>query len=82
MGFPRSSVGKESALNAGDPGLIPGSGSSPGEGNSNPLQCSCLENPIDRGAWRATVHGVARVRHNSAAKPPLPPYQMALGPLR
>ena len=82
MGFPRSSVGKESACNAGDPGLIPGSGSSPGEGNSNPLQCSCLENPIDRGAWRATVHGFARVGHNLAAKPPLPPYQMALGPLR
>ena len=52
--------GKESARNAGDVGLIPGSGRSPGEGNSNPLQYSCLENPMDRGAWRATVHGVTQ----------------------
>ena len=52
-------VGKESACNAGDPSSIPGWGRSPGEGNSNPLQCSCLENPMDRGAWWATVHGVA-----------------------
>ena len=59
--FPHSSVGKESAFNAGDLGLIPGSGSSPAEGNGNPLQYSCLENPLDRGAWQATVHGVARV---------------------
>ena len=49
----------ESACNAGDLGLIPGSGRS-GEGNGNPLQCSCLENSMDRGAWRATVHGVAK----------------------
>ena len=42
----------------------------PGEGNSYPLQYSCLENPMDRGAWQATVHGVSRVRHNSATKPP------------
>ena len=54
LGFPPSSVSKESACNAGDPGLIPGSGRSPGEGNGNPLQCGCLENPTDRGAWRAT----------------------------
>ena len=46
-------------LNAGDPGLIPGSGRCPGEGHGNPLQCSCLENPMDRGALRATVRGVA-----------------------
>ena len=46
----------------GDPGLIPGSGRSPGEGNGNPLQYSCLENPMDRGAWWATVHGVAKSR--------------------
>ena len=59
VGFPHSSVGKESACNAGDPGSIPGLGRSPGEGNGNPLQYSCLENPMDRGAWRATVHGVA-----------------------
>ena len=54
------SVGKESACNAGDPGLIPESVRSPGEGNGNPLQCFCLGNPMDRGAWRATVHGVAK----------------------
>ena len=51
---------KASARNAGDPGSIPGSGRSPGEGNGNPLQHSCLENPMDRGACQATVHGVAR----------------------
>ena len=54
------SDGKESACNAGDSGLIPGSGRSPGEGNSNPLQYSCLENSMDRGAWGATVHGAAK----------------------
>ena len=48
------------AEDTGDAGLIPGSGRSPGGGNSNPLQCSCLENPIDRGAWWATVHRVAK----------------------
>ena len=58
-GFPGGSEGKASACNAGDPGLIPGMGRSPGEGNGNPLQYSCLENPMDRGAWWATVHGVA-----------------------
>jgi len=51
-----------SAYNAGDLGLIPGLGRSPGEGNGNPLQYSCLENPMDGGAWRATVHGVAKSR--------------------
>ena len=61
-GFPYSSVGKESACNAGDLGSIPGSGKSPGEGNGNPLQYSCLENPMERGSWRATVHGVAKSR--------------------
>ena len=60
QGFSHSSVGKESACNAGDPGSIPGSGRSPGEGNGNPLQHSCLENTMDRGAWRATVYGVAK----------------------
>ena len=49
-----------SACNAGDPGLMPGLGRSLGEGNGNPLQYSYLENPMDRGAWRATVHGVAK----------------------
>ena len=51
--------GKESACNTGDSGLIPESGRSPGEGNGNPLQYSCLENPMDRGAWQAAVHEVA-----------------------
>ena len=60
LGLPRSSVGKESACSAGDLGLIPGLVRSPAEGNGNPLQCFCLENPMDRGAWRATVHGVTR----------------------
>ena len=50
---------KASAYNVGDPGSIPGLGRSPGEGNGSPLQYSCLENPIDRGAWQPTVHGVA-----------------------
>ena len=60
MGFPCSSVSKESACSAGDPGSIPGLGRSPGEGNGNPLQYPCLENLMDRGAWRAAVHGVAK----------------------
>ena len=51
---------KASAYNAGDPGSILGLGRSPGEGNGNPLQYSCLENPMDRGAWQAAVHGVAK----------------------
>ena len=53
---------KVSASNVGDSGSIPGSGRSPGEVNGNPLQYSCLENPLDRGAWQATVHGVAKSR--------------------
>ena len=61
-GFPGGSDGKESDSNAGDPGSIPVSGRSPGIGNGNPLQYSCLENPIDRGAWWATVNGVAKRR--------------------
>ena len=59
-GFPGSSDCKEPACNAGDPDLIPGSGRSLGEGNGNPLQYSCLENPMDRIAWQATVHGVTK----------------------
>ena len=59
MGFPGGSDGKESVCNAGDPGWIPGSGRPPGEGHGYPLQYSCLENPVDRGAWRAAVHEVA-----------------------
>ena len=64
MDFPGGSDGKESACNVGDLGLIPGSGRSPGGGNGNPLQYSCLENPMDRGAWWATVHGSQRVGHD------------------
>ena len=58
--FPGGPEVKASACNAGDLGSIPGSGRSPGEGNGNPLQYSCLENPMDGGAWWATVHGVAK----------------------
>ena len=68
-----SSVSKESACNAGDPGLIPQLGRSTGEGNDNPLQSSCLENPMDREAWWARVHEVARVEHDLMTKPPPPP---------
>ena len=60
MGFPGGSDGKECACNAGDPGSIPGLGRSPGEGNGNPRQYSYLENSMNRGAWQATVHGVAK----------------------
>ena len=60
LGFSGSSDSKESACNAGDLSSIPGSGISPGEGNGNPLQYSCLENSMDRGSWWATVPGVAK----------------------
>ena len=60
LSYPGNSEGKESACNVGNPGSMPGSGRSPGEGNGNPLQYSCLENPMDRGAWQATVHGVEK----------------------
>ena len=59
-GFPHGSVGKSSACNAGDPGMIPGSRKSPGEENGYPLQYSCLENSMERGDWRAIVHGISR----------------------
>ena len=59
-GLPGGSDGKESACNAGDPGSIPGLEGSPGEGHGKPLQYSCLENSMDRGDWRATVHDVAK----------------------
>ena len=62
MGFSSSADGKASTYNAGDLGLIPGLGRSPGEGNGNPLQYSCLENSMDRGAWQATVNGVTKSR--------------------
>ena len=60
MNFLGGSDSKESACNAGDPGLIPGSGRSPGEGNGNPFQYSFLENFMDTGAWWVIVHGVAK----------------------
>ena len=60
LSFDGGSDSKESACNVGDLGLIPGLGRSPGEGNGNPLQYSCLENPMDGGAWGARVHGVAK----------------------
>ena len=60
MGFPGGLDGKESACNAGEPDSIPQLGRFPGEGNGNPLQYSCLENSMDRGAWWATVHGVTK----------------------
>ena len=60
LGFPGGSDSKESAWNAGDLGLIPGSRRSPGRGNGNPLQYSCLEHSMDRGAWWALLHGVAK----------------------
>ena len=72
VSFPNSSVGKESACKAGDLSSIPELGRSPGEGNGNPLQYSCLENSMDRGTWRAIVYGVTRVGHDLATKPPPP----------
>ena len=60
MGFPGGSDSEEFACSAGDAGSIPGSGRSPGEGDGNPLQCYCLKNPMDRGAWQAIVRGVTK----------------------
>ena len=71
QGFPPNSVGKESACNARDLGSTPEPERAPGEGNDNPLQYSCLENLLDRGAWQATVHGVSRVGHDLRTKPPV-----------
>ena len=62
MGFPCSSVSKESACSIGDLGWMPGLGRSPGEGNGNPLQYPCLENLMDTGAWWGAVHGVTKNR--------------------
>ena len=67
MGFPGGADGKESSCSAGDLGLVPGSGRSPGEGNGNPLQYSCLENPLDRGAWWATARGAVKSRTRLSA---------------
>ena len=66
VGFPGGSDTIETSCNAGDLGSIPGSGRSLGEGNDFPLQYSCLENSMDRGAWWATIHRLQRVRHNYA----------------
>ena len=63
---------QETICKAGDVGLIPGLGRSPGEGNGNPLQYFCLGNPMDRSVWQDTVHEVAQVRHDLATKPPPP----------
>ena len=65
LGFTGGSAGKESVCNARDLGLIPGLGRSPGEGNGNPLQYSCLENPMDRGTWWTTVHDELHVHKES-----------------
>ena len=62
LGFPGGSVVKNLPANAGDEGLIPGSGRAPGKGNGNPLQYSFLENPMDRGAWWATMHRIAKTQ--------------------
>ena len=66
LGFSGGSVVKNPPVSAGDVGLIPGSRRSPEKGHSNPLQCSCLGNPMDRGAWWAIVHGVAGVGYDLA----------------
>ena len=63
-------MGKMSASNVGDLSLIPGSGRSPGEGNGDPLQCPCLENPVECGDWQATVHGVVKVGDDLVTKQP------------
>ena len=69
MDFPGGSMVKNLPANAGDTGSIPGSGRSPGRGRGNPVQYSCLENPMDSEAWWSTIHGVTRVGHNLATKP-------------
>ena len=78
-GYRQPSNSKESACHAGDQGLNPGSGGSPGEGNDDPLQYSCLENPMGRGAWRATVDGVIKGR---IGWPPAPEAQPVSGSAR
>ena len=72
-GLPYSSDGKESAYNAGDPGSIPRSGKSPGEGNGNPLQYSCLDNSMDRGAWRSSPWGCKELDTTKQPTQTLPP---------
>ena len=76
-GFPGGSEVKNLPANAGHTGSVSGSGRSPGEGNGNSFQYSCLENPMDRRVWQAVVHGIARVEHNIVTKP-LPPHIQSL----
>ena len=76
--FPGGLDGEDYACNAGDLASIPGSGRSPGDGNGYPFQYSCLENPLDTGAWWATVYGVARIGHDLVTKPP-PPHGQSIG---
>ena len=87
-GFPGGSVVKNQLASAGDMDSIPGSGRSPGEGNGDPLQCACLGNPMDRGAWQATLHGVAkaldtteRLNNNNKDVRPEPSYPLLITPL-
>ena len=85
LGFPNGSDSKESDHSAGGPGSIPGSGRSPGGGNGYLLQYSCLQNPMDRGAWRTMFHRIKRVRHDRVTNafrlsPPLRSYQVLEGP--
>ena len=81
-GFPGGSEGKESACSVGDLGLNPGSGRSPGKGNGNPLQYSCLENSVDGGAWWATVYGVAESSCSAASFiPPIVSLCISFSPL-
>ena len=67
LGFPGGSAGKESTCSAGDAGSVPGSGRSSGGGHGNSLQYSCLKNPMNRGAWQATVHGVTKNQDTTEA---------------
>ena len=79
-GFPGGSDSEESAYNVRHLDLIPGLGRSLGKGNGNPLQYSCLENPMDRGVWQATAHGVSRVRFDLVTKPPPPQHMKRIFP--
>ena len=79
LGFPGGSAGKESTCSAGDAGSVPGSGRSSGGGHGNSLQYSCLKNPMNRGAWQATVHGVAK---NQTRLKPLNTHTIVMSPDR
>ena len=78
MELPQWFSGKKSACNTGDVGSIPGLGRSPGKGNGNPLHYSCLDNFMDRRAWRATIHGFAKAGHDVGTKSHQPPPQMMM----